>query len=102
MKAQTLLLILFSVLLSYLILNIQFEQNIKKGTSPSLSALENPLLSSIDTLPKYTIEKDGIITPKGRKYHILIVPPDTTQNWKMQQMLIEKMQKFHMLMPEIE
>ena len=98
MKTQTLFFILFGVLMSYLIVDIQFGQDSKTTTT----TFENSLLSSLDTLPKYIVEKDGIITPKGTKYHILIVPPDTTQNWKMQQMRIEKMQKFHVLIPEIE
>ncbi|MEN0048260.1 MAG: hypothetical protein AAF806_14455 [Bacteroidota bacterium] len=99
MKAQTLLLTLFGILISYLVLDVRFEQ---KSDAETKFQLNKSLATLLDTLPKYIVEKDGIITPKGMKYHILITPPDTTQNWKIPQMLIEKTQKFHMLLPEIE
>jgi len=99
MKKQTFITILLGTILSYLVVDVSLEQKSKKEIDATFN---NPIIASVDTLPKYLVEKDGVITPKGMKYHILVVPPDTTQNWKMQQILIEKSRKFHMLLPEIE
>ncbi|MEL6942516.1 MAG: hypothetical protein AAFO82_07600 [Bacteroidota bacterium] len=72
---------------------------------PKNAIQKNKSFHSSSTLPKhleYGVEKDGIVTPKGAKYHILITSPDTTKNWKILQMPIPDEQKFHILQPKIE